>query len=79
MGTSGFYDANGLVCPECGDVYFKSYYQDDQTPCPNCEDELPGAEHWACPHCHGKESSTVAEISPYEYFNSHGFKRGPGG
>lgn len=78
MGTSGFYDANGIVCPQCGDVYFKSYYETDENPCPSCGKALPSAEHWGCPQCQSEESSTVAEISPYEYFSNHKFKKGPG-
>jgi hypothetical protein len=78
MGTSGFYDAAGIVCPKCGDVYFKSYYENDLSPCPNCGEKLPDAKYWGCPRCHSKDSTSVARISPYEYFSTHGFKRGTG-
>ncbi len=74
MGTSGFYDASGLMCVECGNVYFKSYY--DQTVLPKCACGGEFQQAWPCPRCSGKEYKTIKEISPYEYFAKHEFTRG---
>jgi hypothetical protein len=78
MGVSGFYDARGLVCPRCGDVYFKSY--DDEVPAPLCDcgGEYPDMKKWGCPVCSEKQASCVAVISPYEYFRTHKLRRGQG-
>lgn len=78
MGTSGFYDANGLVCGACGDVFFKSYYDDSDTPpCP-CGAAYPDRLAWGCPCCGSEQASPAGEISPYEYFATHHYRRGPG-
>jgi hypothetical protein len=74
MGTSGFYDASGLICVECGNVYFKSY--GDETVLPQCSCGGHYQQVWPCPRCRGKKYTTIKEISPYEYFATHQFIRG---
>jgi hypothetical protein len=78
MGTSGFYDANGLVCDSCGNVYFKSYY--DETPPPRCAcgREFPSVTTYGCRQCGEKKSLSQGGVSPYEYFSKHTYIRGPG-
>jgi hypothetical protein len=76
MGTSGFYDAQGLVCPRCGNVYFKSLY--DASDVPPCACGAKYIVPAGCASCGHAELQVVATISPYEYFADHSFVRGPG-
>ena len=76
--TGDFYDGAGLVCSHCGDVYFKSYYDHTCCPCPNCGATLPGLDDTGCPECSCAEFKVTGMSTPYQYFRSHGFKRGPG-
>jgi hypothetical protein len=71
---SGFIDAEALICRACGDVYFKSTYDDDAAPPCDCG----GAYARGCPKC-GSRSHTITsrETSRYEYFSKHRFVRGP--
>ena len=75
MGTSGFYDANALLCADCGNVYFKSYYDDSEMPACTCG----GRYTQPRPECtmDGHVISRT-EISPYEYFSTCSFVRGNG-
>ena len=78
MGTSGFYDANGLVCPDCGNVYFKSYYDESPTPPCSCGGSFPARESYGCPSCGNPNGGVLKEISPFQYFDNHQYTRGPG-
>ncbi|MEN0036052.1 MAG: hypothetical protein AAGC78_03250 [Cellvibrio sp.] len=78
IGTSGFYDAKGLVCSKCGNAFFKSYYDDSATPHCDCGSEFPEILNQGCPSCGEKEYSSVRSESPYEYFYSHSYQRGKG-
>ena len=71
MGTSGFLDIAGLVCPKCGDVYFKSYYHESATPKCACGGSYPSPEHHGCPSCGNSGGKVVKEISPFQYFGDH--------
>lgn len=77
MVTSGFYDAGGLVCDECGNVYFKSVYDDTPTPPCTCGSRYVEQEKYGCPKCSSQDFSYAGGQSPYEYFKSHSFIRGP--
>jgi len=72
IGVSGFLDAEGLVCNKCGDVYFKSIY--DESKLPECE--CGGQYKNECPYCGDNSSNTVGNRSPYWYFSNHRFKLG---
>lgn len=74
MGVSGFLDGAGLVCNKCGDVYFKSYY--DETEIPDCS--CGGQYKDECPFCEHKGAETVGYKSPYWYFKNHKYIRGKG-
>ena len=75
IGTSGFLDMASLVCPGCGNVYFKSTYDDSAVPACSCG----GTYVRGCPGCGASGySPTTSEISPYEYFASHEYVRAPG-
>lgn len=76
IGTSGFYEANALVCSSCGSVYFRSYYDDSEIPQCLCGATYPPPSY-GCPACGAEQSFTVREQSPYEYFLAHRFVRGP--
>lgn len=78
MGTSGFHDANALVCSACGDVYFKSYYDDSDTPPCECGAAFPDRTAWGCPRCGSEKAAPAGESSPYAYFAVHRYRRGPG-
>lgn len=78
IGTSGFYDANALVCRSCGNVHFKSYYDASSTPACTCGSEFPETTAYGCPRCKSTKAVTVAESSPFEYFEAHAFTKGPG-
>ena len=72
--TSGFYDAQALLCRRCGDVYYKGNYDDSPTPLCSC-----GGEYVRnCPDCDSSANTWVAALSPYKYFAEHRFVRGPG-
>ncbi len=75
MGTSGFYDANGLICSECGNVYFRSYYDESELLRCNCGGQYTQTQSGCTIEGH---RSSCTEISPYEYFASHSFIRGDG-
>ena len=70
MGVSGFLDAEGLVCNKCGDVYFKSIYDDSELP----ECECGGQYKHECPYCGCESAITIGDKSPYWYFSNHRFK-----
>lgn len=74
MGVSGFLDGAGLVCNKCGDVYFKSIYDDSELPACECG----GHYKDECPYCGYKDAVTVGERSRYWYFSNHRFKIGKG-
>src|SRR6185312_6630337 len=69
MGTSGFYDANGLVCGTCGNVYFKSYYDTSESPRCACGSMFPDRAAYGCPKCGEKDAKSEGGMSPYEYFS----------
>ena len=69
MGLSGFIDGNALICNRCGDVYFKSYYEDLESPKCECNGKFISG----CPKCGEQASTTVKCLSPYEYFADHKF------
>ena len=72
MSVSGFLDGTGLVCNKCGNVFLKSIYDDFEIPVCDCGGQfLVG-----CPHCENKTAVTIAEKSPYWYFDNHKFNRG---
>jgi hypothetical protein len=71
MGMSGFLDANAFICSDCGNVYFKSYY--DESPLPSCG--CGGQYVLGCPKCKNTERKIVSESSPYEYFAKHKFDK----
>lgn len=78
MATSGLYDACGLVCGDCGNVYFRAY--DDRSPLPRCAcgSRFPAEPEPGCPDCgQAFDYDPIAEISPYQYFAGHRFRRGP--
>jgi hypothetical protein len=74
LGISGFLDINGFVCESCGDVYFKSRYNDAPVPRCACGAEFPSiassAGQFDVP-LHPMEP--VREFSPYEYFAHHSY------
>lgn len=72
IGMSGFLDAIGLVCDNCGDVLFKSYYDDNEIPRCSCS----GKYIFGCKNCIDQPSKLIKEISPYEYFLNHNYIRG---
>ena len=78
MGTSGFYDANGLVCDSCGNVYFKSYYDETDTPKCACGAIFPTITSNGCQKCGEHGYLSEGEMSPYEYFSTHSYHRGSG-
>lgn len=71
-GMSGFLDAIGLVCDHCGDVLFRSYYDESEIPRCSCAGEYRSG----CKNCNDKPSKLIKEISPYEYFLDHKNIRG---
>ncbi len=77
--TSGFYDGAGLVCSKCGNVYFRSLRAADdgavKCECGGCF-QKPSSE--ACASCGEKKMQFVSSVSPFEYFATHKFQRGPG-
>ncbi len=78
MATSGLYDACGLVCHDCGNVYFKAYDDASKPPKCACGSRFPAEPESGCPDCgQALSDDLVAEISPYQYFAGHGFRRGP--
>lgn len=75
IGTSGFLDVTSLVCTACGNVYFKSVYDDSAVPACRCGGTYVGG----CPGCGASGySPATSEISPYEYFASHEYVRASG-
>lgn len=74
MGTSGFYDAVGLVCRGCGNVYFKSTYDDGPTPLCACGKKYKAG----CGKCGKKKGKIKSERSPFAYFADHSYTTGPG-
>ena len=70
MGMSGFLDIKGLICYKCGDVYFKSIYDDSELP----ECDCGGQYKHGCPYCGYNDVITVGNRSPYWYFSNHRFK-----
>lgn len=72
MGVSGFLDGVGLVCDKCGDVFFKSFYDDTKTPDCSCG----GHYKDGCPLCGHNSAVTVGYKSPYWYFENHRYTRG---
>jgi len=77
MASSGFYDAGGLACPGCGNVYFKCVYDEAPTPPCNCGSTYPEPGEFGCPKCGSMDLSNTGTQSGYEYFESHTFIRGP--
>lgn len=71
-GMSGFLDAIGLVCDHCGDVLFRSYYDESEILRCSCS----GGYRSGCKNCNDKPSKLIKEISPYEYFLNHNYIRG---
>lgn len=76
MGTSGFYDALGLICSECGNVYFKSFFDESETPLCSCGAMF--VKTWPCSKCGDERYEEVCTMSPYEYFAQHSYSRGEG-
>ena len=74
MGVSGFLDGVGLVCNRCGNVFFKSFYDDTEIPNCDCGGQFTGE----CPYCKHRSAMTIGEKSPYWYFDNHKFIRGNG-
>lgn len=78
MSTSGLYDACGLVCGDCGNVYFRAYQDASKPPKCACGSRFPAEPEPGCPDCgQALSDDLIAEISPYQYFAGHGFRRGP--
>jgi hypothetical protein len=77
MASSGFYDAGGLVCPGCGNVYFKCVYDETPTPPCACGSTYPEPGEPGCPKCGSMDLTDAGTQSGYEYFKSHTFIRGP--
>ena len=75
MGTNGFYDANSLICSECGNVYFKSYLDESELPRCSCGGQYTQTQSGCTIEGH---RSSCTEVSPYEYFANHSFIRGNG-
>ncbi len=75
MGTSGFYDASGLLCPQCGSVLFRSLYAEGQIPLCSCGSPYQSPEMVGCPFCHSTQSQVVSQLSPYQYFETHSYVR----
>ena len=67
IGTSGFLDIYGLVCDQCGNVWFKDIYGHEEIPMCECG----GTYRPGCPHCGNYEREILQEFSPYEYFLTH--------
>jgi predicted RNA-binding Zn-ribbon protein involved in translation (DUF1610 family) len=79
MGTSGFYDAVGLVCPNCGNVRFRSVYsKDNEMPQCSCGAHFHRTSPFDCPFCGSKQIQSMSQISPYEYFAKHTYVREEG-
>lgn len=78
MATSGLYDAWALVCRDCGSVYFRAFSDGGPLPKCACGARFPSEPPTGCPAC-GQSllEEPAAEISPYQYFAGHGFRRGP--
>ncbi len=76
MGTSGFYDAIGLLCCDCGNAYFKADCDESETP--SCECGGVFAETWPCVKCSDEHYENAGGMSPYEYFSKHSYSRGEG-
>jgi hypothetical protein len=74
MGISGFLDGSDLVCNKCGNVYFKSFYDESDLPSCNCGGEYKDE----CPYCQHRSANTVGYRSPYWYFSNHSYIRGKG-
>lgn len=78
MATSGLYDACGLVCADCGNVYFRAYEDDSPPPKCACGSRFPAEPEPGCPACgQPLTDDLIAEMSPYQYFAGHRFRRGP--
>ena len=74
MGVSGFLDGTGLVCNNCGGVFFKSFYDDTEIP----ECVCGGNYIDQCPFCSHISAVTVGYRSPYWYFRNHKYIIGKG-
>lgn len=71
MGMSGFLDLIDLYCSQCGNVIFKSLYDDKLAVVCSCG----GTAKVGCPNCGSIEGRTLEEMSPYRYFAGHQYKR----
>jgi hypothetical protein len=76
MGVSGYYEAQCLICNRCGNVFFRSHYDGNPLPACSCGENFHTLNTCGCPACGTKPSSTIAEMSPYEYFEKHEYVRG---
>ena len=77
VGTSGFTEANALVCTSCGNVHFRSSFDETNMPRCACGATFP-APHGGCQLCGSRDLRSVRDQSPYEYFATHPFTRGEG-
>jgi hypothetical protein len=71
ISTSGFVDLAALVCPDCGDVYFKSYHDETKTPACPCGSHYSSTSPLACSGCQSKDVHLLRELSLYHYFDEH--------
>lgn len=72
MGMSGFLDLMALVCGKCGDVVFRSIYdeKEEEVACP-----CGGVAKLGCHSCGAVQERVIEEMSPYQYFSNHKFYR----
>jgi hypothetical protein len=68
--TNGHMDMAGLVCSQCGNVWFHDVYGKKEIP--SCE--CGGVYHSGCPKCGSFEREEIQIVSPYEYFRSHSYQ-----
>ena len=78
MGTSGFYDAHALVCPQCGSVRFRSLYAEGPIPSCACGAHYPRLKVHGCPFCYSTQARVKSQLSPYQYFETHIYIREQG-
>lgn len=75
IGTSGHYNALGLPCDKCGDIFWCDMRGNPEIPLCRCGGEF--LLTWPCARCGHEEYSVIGRMSPYEYFASHQFTLGP--
>ena len=75
MGTSGHYNALGLPCMRCGDIFWCDMRGNPTIPLCSCGGKFLVTS--PCAMCGCEKYSEVGRMSPYEYFATHQFTMGP--